>query len=86
MTQLTATPISATEIKLDWVWANPSLWDGTTVIQISTDNASWSALPPVGGGVLTYNATGLTSATTYYFRIRKDEWTCYSQSESATTL
>ena len=66
---LTLTVLSDTSIKLDW--ANP-VGDAETgfKIEISTDGTTWSdEVADTGTTALTYTDTGLTTLTTYYYKV-----------------
>ena len=67
---LSATVISQTQISLSWT-DNSSNEDGF-YLDRSTDSSFSSNLvtTPVAANVMTFNATGLSSGTTYYFQIR----------------
>ena len=53
------------------------------------NNSSFSEVATVGAGVPTYNKTGLTAGTTYYFRVRPRDacgfYGGYSNEDSDTT-
>lgn len=85
---LSLTVVSATQITLDW----------TDVAIIGTIKIERSLAPTSGFveiasvvlGVETYDNTGLTTATTYYYRIRSYDisigYSVYSAIENETTL
>jgi hypothetical protein len=77
---VSATTTGDTSTAPVWISSTPSItsvdlaWsdvDGATGYQIerSLDGTSWSPLGTTGQGVTTYTDTGLTSATTYYYRV-----------------
>jgi fibronectin type 3 domain-containing protein len=65
----TATPSSATQVNLAWT----AVTDATSyTIQRSADNVAWATVTPgtaLTGASTSYNDTGLTAGTTYYYRI-----------------
>jgi rubredoxin len=67
---LTATAVSTSQINLSWI-DNSSNETGFKIDQ-ATDSLFSQNLTTVtvGANVTTYNATGLTSSTTYYYRVR----------------
>ncbi len=67
---LSATVISQTQISLSWT-DNSSNEDGF-YLDRSTDSSFTTNLvtTPVAANVMTFNATGLSSGTTYYFQVR----------------
>lgn len=84
-TGLSATASSSTQINLNW-----SASSGATGYKIerSTDGNTWSQVAEVGA-VTTYSNTGLTPATTYYYRVSAFNTggaSTPSNSVSATTL
>ena len=86
---LNATVISQTQISLSWT-DNSSDEIGFYIDRASDSAFSTNVVTSaVGANVSTFNATGLTSASTYYFRVRA--WnisglSANSASASATTL
>jgi len=86
-TALTATPISSSSISLAWV-------DGASNetgfrIERSTNGTTFTEVAAVGANVTTYLDTGLSSATTYYYRVRGASgsvYSAYSNVVSAKTL
>lgn len=66
-TFLVSLAISDTSIQLDWV-NSASTKDGTK-IYISENGVDFTLLASVFGNINTYTATGLTYATTYYFKV-----------------
>ena len=84
-TGLTLTVLSATEIKIDWLYIS---FSSDTFIQQSSDGGeNWATIPmTVPEGTNTFTRSALTTATKYWFRIRKTDWICYSEVVSATTL
>jgi|GEM_PF-1457312 len=82
---LTATPVSATQIRLRWSAPGNDLYTGTAAqydIRYSTspisDSAAWDGAtqstgepaPAARGTVQTFDVAGLTRSTTYYFALR----------------
>lgn len=79
--------ISPSQINLSW--SNVSNETGY-VLERSLNGSVWTALATLGANVTSFNATGLSSATLYYFRVRATgDGISYSNSEwdqdSATT-
>ena len=67
-TDLTATVASCSQINLGWT---DNSGDETSFkIERSTDGSNFSEIASVGANVTTYNNTGLTAGTTYYYRVR----------------
>ena len=65
---LGASTLSASSIALDWV--DHATDEMGFELQHSTDQVSWTSLPNTGTDVFGVTDTGLTSATTYHYRIR----------------
>jgi hypothetical protein len=51
-------------------WADQSANEAGFKIERSTDGVNFTQIGTVGAGVTTFSATGLTGATTYWFRVR----------------
>jgi hypothetical protein len=65
---LTLTPASTTEVDLGWT--NPA-GTSSAVVQVSTDGGStWTTLTTVSSPTDTYDATGLSASSLYYFRVQ----------------
>ncbi len=85
--ELTATATSSSAIKLSW--ADNSDNESTFHIQISNDNLIWSDLDSISAGTSNYTSTGLSSSSTYYYRVCSANTagkSDYSNVASATTL
>ena len=67
-TDLTATAVSSSRI--DLAWTDNSTNETGFAIERSLDGATFTPLTTVGANVRTYANTGLTVATTYYYRVR----------------
>jgi len=83
---LSATVVSGTQINLTWT-DNSSLEDNMKV-ERSTDGNNYSPLVTLGANSSSYSNTGLTSGTTYYYRVYADNASLtsdYSNTASATT-
>ena len=84
---LTATTISSSQINLSWTdVANET---GFKIERKTGAGGTYSQIATVGAGVVTYNNTGLTVNTTYYYRVRATNAggdSPYSDEVSATTL
>lgn len=84
-TTITLTALSTTSIYIEYSHLNPNLGDGDTDIQRSTDNATWATIDSLNNDGY-YTDTGLTTSTLYYYRVKKVDWTCWTTSESESTL
>jgi len=85
--RLTAQPGSSSEIDLFW---SRILNESSFLLEISTDGTSWTTLDTPAAGETTYTASGLSSSSTYWFRIKAiGDGTQYTDSDyssaSATT-
>lgn len=67
-TGLVGSAVSRSQINLTWV-DNSTNETGFRIEQ-STNGSTWTQVGTVGTNVRSYAATGLRSATTYYFRVR----------------
>ncbi len=67
-TDLTASAVSATQINLSWTDAS-SNETGFKVERSASESGPFTLIATVGAGVTTYNNTGLTASTTYYYRV-----------------
>jgi hypothetical protein len=67
-TSLVATVISDTEIDLSWT-NNDTTGNGVSV-ERGTNGITFAEITTVALGVASYNNTGLTGNTTYYYRVR----------------
>ena len=67
-TNLTAVVASNTQINLTWV-DNSANEDGFE-IERSPDGSTWTQINTTAADVTTYNDTGLSTNTTYYYRVR----------------
>jgi hypothetical protein len=86
-TVLTATTISATQIDLAWV-DNSVGEDGVKIERSADGSTGWTQIATVGPNATTYSNTGLTGATTYYYRVRSYDGVVnsgYSNTANATT-
>jgi hypothetical protein len=66
---LTATAVSTSQINLSWS-DNSSLETNHQVERSTNGGTSWSALVTLGANVESYSNTGLTTGTTYHYRVR----------------
>jgi predicted phage tail protein len=73
---------SRTQINLSWI-DNATNETGFRV-ERSTNKSTWTQVGTVGANVRTYNATGLKSNTTYYFRVRA--YNSYGNSAYTSTI
>ncbi len=84
-TNLTATPVSGTQVNLTWSDSNP---DETGFrIERKTGSGTFAEIATVGANVLSYNNTGLTPDTDYTYRVRaySDAGNSRYSTEAATT-
>jgi len=85
---LSATATSSAQINLSWT-DNSSNEDGFKIERSPGGANTWSQIVTVGANVTTYADTGLSSGTTYDYRVRAYSNTSnssYSNTASATTL
>jgi autotransporter-associated beta strand protein len=83
---LTATAAGSTGINLGWV--NNATNATNVLLQRSTDNVSFTQIASLGASVTNYSDTGLTPATTYYYRVQATNTggnSVYSNTAQATT-
>jgi endoglucanase len=84
---LSATSFSASQINLSWT--DNSTNETGFRIERSTDGSSWSQFSAnVGANITTYQSTGLSASTTYYYRVRAENGggnSSYTSVASATT-
>lgn len=67
-TDLAGTAASATQANLTWL--NPNITDVSFEVERSTDNVTWALIATTAVNATSYNDTGLTEATLYYYRVR----------------
>ncbi len=65
---LTANAVSSSQIDLSWT--DNSANETSFQIEVSTDGATFAPLATVGANVSSYSHTGLSPASTYYYRVR----------------
>ena len=85
---LTATAISTTQINLSWT-DNASNETGFKVERKTGTGGTYAQIGTVGANVTTYNDTGLTSGTTYFYRVRATNAvgdSAYSNESNTTTF
>ncbi|HXG68502.1 MAG TPA: Ig-like domain-containing protein [Blastocatellia bacterium] len=83
---LTATAVSKSQINL--AWADNATTETGFKIERSTDNINFTQIATVGANVTSYQNTGLSRSTTYYYRVRTYNGggdSAYSNTASATT-
>ena len=83
---LSASPLSNSSISL--FWSDPSVTPNTATgysIESSTDNVNFTVLTTAPGGSTTISVGGLSSNTTYYFRIRGFNGIGYSNYSAVAT-
>jgi len=66
--QLTATPVSNSQI--DLAWTDHTTYEAGFRIERSTDGTNFTQVATVGPNVTSYANTGLSGATTYFYRVR----------------
>ncbi len=84
-TGLTATTVSASQISLTW---NDVTGETGFKIERSTDGVNWTQIGTTAVNVTSYQSTGLSGGTTYYYRVRATDAggdSGYSNQASATT-
>jgi hypothetical protein len=84
--QLTATPVSNSQI--DLAWTDHTTYEAGFSIERSTDGTNFTQDATVGPDVTSYANTGLSDATTYFYRVRAYDnggASGYSNIASATT-
>jgi transcriptional regulator CtsR len=84
---LVGTPLSSSQINL--TWQDNSSDETGFKIERKTGAGSYAQIATVGAGVQSYNNTGLSASTTYYYRVRAYNAagnSDYSNEASATTL
>jgi hypothetical protein len=65
---LTATPVSSTQINLAWTDAS-SNEDGFKVYRGTSSGAVTSLVATLGSGITNFQNTGLSASTTYYYKV-----------------
>jgi transcriptional regulator CtsR/regulation of enolase protein 1 (concanavalin A-like superfamily) len=84
---LTATTISSSQINLSWT--DVATETGFKIERKLGVGGAYSQIATVGAGIVTYNNTGLTPNTTYYYRVRATNAggdSSYSNEANNTTL
>ena len=66
---LTTTTLSTTQIRLNWT-DNANNETGFQIDRSANGTTGWTQIATVGANVVTYTNTGLTAATTYFYRVR----------------
>jgi hypothetical protein len=85
-TNLVATAVSDTVIRLTWVTPNDNTIDVS--VERSLDNVTWTSLGSVNSVVLAVLDTSLTPETEYHYRLHAHNqagYSAYTNSVSATT-
>ncbi|GAB4422141.1 MAG: hypothetical protein Fur0044_20000 [Anaerolineae bacterium] len=85
---LTASPASQTQINLAWT-DNSNNETGFKIERSPNGTSGWTQITTVGTNITTYNNTGLTCNTRYYYRVRAYNGSgdsTYSNTANATTL
>jgi hypothetical protein len=84
---LTATAVSSSQIDLTWL-DNSSNETGFKIERKTGSGGTYSQIATVGAGVTSYDNTGLSAGTTYYYRVRANNAagdSAYSTEASDTT-
>jgi len=86
---LTATAVSSSQIKLAWT-DNSDDESDFHIERRQGSGGTWSEISTVGTNTVSYQDTGLSSSTTYYYRVRAHRhsdnlYSDYSNETSATT-
>ena len=85
-TSLIATATSTTAISLNWT--DNSNNETGFFVERSTDDSTWTQIASVNANVTTYSDSGLSSSTTYYYRVRANNAggnSAYTNVSNATT-
>ncbi len=85
-TQLTATTVSPGKIELNWL--DTSTNETNFLIQRSDDGVSWNDHATVNADITTFSDIFLPANTTYYYRVRAENWeanSAFSNIDSANT-
>ena len=86
-TALAATAVADTQINL--VWTDNSFNEGGFEIEMSVGGGAFALIDTVAPNVTAYSDTGLTTLTTYTYRVRSInavDGSAYTNEDSATTL
>ena len=86
-TNLTATVASSTQINLSWT-DNSNDETGFRIERSADGSTGWSEIATTASNTTTYQNTGLTASTTYYYRVRAYNASgnsSYSNNANATT-
>lgn len=86
-TDLALSVIGATQINLSWT-DNSGAEDGYKIERSPDGSSSWTVINTTSANATSYNDTGLTQNTAYYYRVRayvSSDYSAYSSTVSATT-
>jgi len=81
--------VTVTDVRIDLSWTDNSTDEDGFRIERSTDNVNFTQIAEVGANVTTYQSTGLTADTQYYYRVRAYNTggnSTYSNTANATTF
>src|SRR5262249_14415895 len=87
-TSLTTTAVSSSQINLTWT-DNSASESGFRIEQSPVDDLHFTEIATVGPNVTSYNASGLTEGTKYYYQVRAYNTiatSAYTSEKNATTL
>lgn len=56
-------------VSVQLMWDKNARYENGTLVERSTDNVSWSTITTTAKGATTYEDTGLTANTLYYYRV-----------------
>ncbi len=86
-TNLKARAVSKSQINLSWTDNSDNETD--FLVQRSTDGAAWQSIGIASANDTSYNDYGLQDSTTYFYRVRAEDWngsSNFTDTAEATTL
>lgn len=86
VTNLAATPVSSSQIDVTWEFSNGA--DNYVIYRSLSENGRYEEVNTVSAGANTYQDTGLSSGTTYYYKVlaKRGSDTALAGPVDATTL